>query len=99
MSATATRLPETVAGVVTSWLPLITPYPVVNGCNSSWYSPGNPGAGARLHEFDPNDNNALSVTHCLPDVATSWWNQNSAVVVCIDICHPPIRTMLTRIFR
>ncbi|KAM3074380.1 hypothetical protein ACMFMF_006393 [Clarireedia jacksonii] len=76
MSKPTSRLPaaEGSANAVTTWLPLTTVYPLVPRCTEAFYSPDNL---TYIYAFDPNENAASFETHCLPDVVTSWWDQNA----------------------
>jgi hypothetical protein len=70
------RLPgaEGPDNAITTWLPLTTVYPLVPRCTEAFYSPNNL---TYLYAFDPNENAASFATHCLPDVVTSWWDQET----------------------
>jgi hypothetical protein len=71
--ATSTHSPETNSGVVTSWLPVSTPWPAVPQCSAEIYS--QIGGGSAI-AFDPFFGQSINgqIT-CLPPAATLWWNQ------------------------
>lgn len=78
----ATQQPETNSGIVTSWLPLTTPFPYnSNGACSlgSWASSGNgPDRDSIALAFDPDSNYANQfANNCLPTEVTKWWNQRA----------------------
>lgn len=77
---TATRAPELNNGILTSWLPLTTTYPVVDNCSSAFFASGNAQTNV-VYLYDPNQAEAQFTTHCLPDVATSWWDQSDTATI------------------
>ncbi|ESZ97933.1 hypothetical protein SBOR_1698 [Sclerotinia borealis F-4128] len=80
MTTPTSRYPaaEGTAGVVTTWLPLTTVYPVVPSCKSEFYSPDNL---TYIYAYDPNQNALSFSTRCWPSQALSWWNQDTAAAV------------------
>ncbi|APA06889.1 predicted protein [Sclerotinia sclerotiorum 1980 UF-70] len=76
MATPTSRYPaaEGSAGVVTTWLPLTTVYPIVPRCKNEFYSPSNL---TQIYAFDPNQNALTFSTKCWPSEARSWWNQET----------------------
>lgn len=77
MSTPTSRYPaaEGSAGVVTTWLPLTTVYPIVPSCKNEFYSPDNL---KHIYAYDPNQNALTFSTKCWPSEARSWWNQETS---------------------
>ncbi|KAK6615402.1 hypothetical protein H4I95_00554 [Botrytis cinerea] len=77
MSTPTSRYPaaEGTAGVVTTWLPLTTVYPIVPSCKTELYSPNNL---TQIYAYDPNQNALTFATKCWPSEARSWWNQDTS---------------------
>ncbi|TGO30407.1 hypothetical protein BPAE_0006g00170 [Botrytis paeoniae] len=77
MSTPTSRYPaaEGTAGVVTTWLPLTTVYPIVPSCKTEFYSPNNL---TQIYAYDPNQNALTFATKCWPSEARSWWNQETS---------------------
>ncbi|OIW23617.1 hypothetical protein CONLIGDRAFT_637587 [Coniochaeta ligniaria NRRL 30616] len=65
------KLPETNSGVVTSWIPITTGYPSVQGCDKIYWSVDpNPVAA-----WDPGYGLLVADSSCLPRPVTTWWDQ------------------------
>jgi hypothetical protein len=66
--------PETVLGTTTSWLPITTAYPYVQGCDQAFFLyPGQPQPVA----FDPGYGYFAGGTlRCLPPAETTWHEQD-----------------------
>ncbi|KAF4625604.1 hypothetical protein G7Y89_g12561 [Cudoniella acicularis] len=70
-AAFSSRPPNTVSGVVTSWLPITTEWPILTACATAYVTNG----GVAVL-YDPS----LGVSNtpllkCLPPEATLWWEQ------------------------
>jgi hypothetical protein len=65
------KLPETHSGVVTSWVPITTAYPTVQGCDSLYWSV----VANTVAAWDPGYGLNVADSSCLPRPATTWWNQ------------------------
>ncbi|CAD6448205.1 e9ba2647-3038-4010-ba97-f684bac53c83 [Sclerotinia trifoliorum] len=76
MATPTSRYPaaEGSSGVVTTWLPLTTVYPIVPRCKNEFYSPNNM---TQIFAYDPNQNALTFSTKCWPSEARSWWNQET----------------------
>ncbi|KAF7877525.1 hypothetical protein EAF04_001202 [Stromatinia cepivora] len=79
MATPTSRYPaaEGSAGVVTTWLPLTTVYPIVPSCKNEFYSPNNL---TQIYAYDPNQNALTFSTKCWPSEARSWWNQETDAI-------------------
>ncbi|TGO18156.1 hypothetical protein BTUL_0012g01010 [Botrytis tulipae] len=77
MSTPTSRPPasEGTNGVVTTWFPLTTVYPIVPSCKTELYSPNNL---TQIYAYDPNHNAVKFTTKCMPSEARSWWNQDTS---------------------
>lgn len=68
----STPVVETNDGRVTSWLPMTTAGPALQGCSKAIY-----GGGLGFLAFDPFYGMSIDrAVTCLPAPATAWWNQN-----------------------
>ncbi|KAI9650093.1 hypothetical protein NHQ30_000106 [Ciborinia camelliae] len=76
MATPTSRYPaaEGSAGVITTWLPLTTVYPLVPSCKSEFYSPDNL---THIYAYNPNQNALTFPTKCWPFEAALWWNQKT----------------------
>lgn len=62
---------ETTSGTTTSWLPLTTVYPIVNGCDQLFRQ-----IPEGLLGYDPNYGKTIDPRYsCAPPQATAWWEQ------------------------
>ncbi|KAB5572791.1 hypothetical protein GE09DRAFT_684292 [Coniochaeta sp. 2T2.1] len=73
MATPAAKLPETNAGIVTSWVPITTAYPSVQGCDQLYYSV----VANTVAAWDPGYGINVADSSCLPRAATTWWNQGN----------------------
>ena len=71
---TITLAPVTNFDVTTSWIPVVTPWPLTEACSSQIYSEN---SGGSLVAFDPLYYSSIdpSALTCLPPAITSWWFQ------------------------
>jgi hypothetical protein len=77
---TITHPPETNLGVVTSWMPLITPGPSIQSCSQAIYTQAGQ-AGVAIG-FDPYFGLSINTKlTCLPQAVTLWWQQTESQTV------------------
>lgn len=64
--------PETHGGTVTSWVPITTVWPSQSGCDQSFWSY----VPSTIAGWDPGYGMSVDASvSCLPEAATTWWNQ------------------------
>jgi len=68
----AAKEPETNLGVVTSWVPITTAYPSVQGCDQLYWSV----VANTVAAWDPGYGLDVADSSCLPRAATTWWDQD-----------------------
>jgi hypothetical protein len=83
MSSVTSHPPQTdAAGIVTSWLPVTSAWPVIAECATGGIYTQQGGVGAVAIADDPyfglNINSSLT---CLPPFATLWWGESASVPV------------------
>lgn len=66
------KAPETNDGVVTSWMPITTAHPSVNGCSDLIWSY----VANTVAAWDPGYGLDVADSQCLPKPATTWWDQD-----------------------
>ncbi|KAJ0110164.1 hypothetical protein J7T55_000596 [Diaporthe amygdali] len=76
LDAKVYRPPDSSAGTVTSWIPLVTPYSLHGEQCTSAFWRWNP-AGTSIVGWDPGYGISVDQNfRCLPEAVTTWWNQN-----------------------
>lgn len=79
---TRTFTPKTVDGTITSYLPLTTEHPYLEGCSTAWWANCDIATGCGPVAFDPKYAFKVRATmKCFPDQAASWWSHEALSLV------------------
>lgn len=84
-TAISTYVNELNNGTLTTWIPLSTAYPIVEGCNSALFCPTDILSFGEFYAWDPNHQ---YITSCLPEAASLWWNQLNSNTATITSLGP-----------